>query len=702
VYLQIIALILIQPPAGRVFRVDSYLDTLAGKLGKQISVQPSLGKKLVFVSNLEAPPAELLAALAIAVHGSLTTVADGVRLDRTVEDLKTLKTAEIKERAFWFQARLDEIAKFRKGISSTPSVSAAVGAELVNERRLTEDFRLHHGPRPLSFFAPQLLPSENLLESLISRIGIDELASIPTGQIRIYEDLPVDGAAQLPAHGDLLDDYMRESVPYEASPLGSDATYAVNELRLASYFAHLGHPTKRPVKLRLKISVRVTDLVLNLEGFDGDGNRVLVANFFTRGRTASRPYPSIATEEMVKPDAKWAGLPESARSGLDSVLKPNAAVGVPSDWLLHPESQEPLNLFVSGALAAFAAQEPSKLMVIDVDDFFWQFVRPCCKDGQICVSALQAELDEAEDYERIETTSSVVLRPRFPEALEAAQADRKVLGRAAQALVEGKGDRLRTLSLLFHEASPEFSTLARAWARMALRFAPNDSEELWGDDAYRLLGAIPEDEWAALQDGDRAAAGRIGVTNEARSLFLSDTQIPFGENPPSDLNHHAIELYAQWPVGQTTISMKPTEVTAVRWLMPDVGSKPAMWSWWQPVGALTAFAPLPIARASNGALSVVGTQDAFEARLGRNWQFQLATEHDRLITLNLPEGFRIEWFDRGAKHDISHPGAYADLPADLRAKVWQDAKELGLRQFMQLLASYRSDERLATPDVIKP
>lgn len=686
-------------PAPQIGTVAANLSWIGVKLGRPIAVQAVLSKKLLFISDPDYPPDKLLALVATAVHGSVRATPNGLTLERSSKDLAALRDAEHRERVDWILARLQDVAAYRKKASAAGGgLPQVVTRELNGRQTAMQNFSSHGGPRPATLFPQQLLPSELLLEALIRRIGADELASIPPGRIVIYEDSPVDQAAPLPPDGDLIDQYLEASMPLDGISLTQDASAAIQRLRYAPFFSQVGKQTKRPERLRLRVTSARTNLLLQLEGFDGEEKRVLLADFVTQGRMKGRPYTNIASEDKAKGDALWSPISKATQVEIDRDLRSQISVGSPApDWLVHPERTEPLNLFVCDCLGAFAAQTPEKCMVVDVDDFFWDFTRVCCSGERLCTTAFQDELGEMEDYERVEDATSIVLRPRTPEAVEATQADRKVLGRGIRDLIARNGDRLRTLSLLFHDASADRSPFAERLARDAMQIAPTSSDELLGDRTYRLLGAISENAWGDLMAGRLATAAQDGVTDEMRDLLVSDTRAAFGDQVVTDLKHHPIELYHEVPVGATQLSVKPREASVFRWQSPGKPMGP-----WQPVGRLMVLAPAAVRRLGNGHFILEGTQDSFEQGLARGMLFQMASETQRIITIHLPEGRQMEIVGSAEPHDATPLGPYRDLPQTVRDKVYQDAKDFQEEQLTRAFANLRSDEQPPKGQAIPP
>jgi hypothetical protein len=656
-------------PTPRVLTLESVVSQLCQDLHKRISVEPRLGKKLVFISDPGSQPEPLLSSLATTVHASLVTTANGLRLQRTSGDLRTARKAEIAQRAGWIRARLDQVAKFRADRLSRGSFEAAYARELDAEARARENYHLGRGLAPAAFFVNQLLPGEILIESLIRRIGVDQLATVPTGESQVYEDFPADSAFPLPDHADIVDQYVADSLPLERMSLPGQST--------SPYLSHLGGPTRTPVKLRLRQLVERTRVIFNLEGFDSRGTRVLAADFFTQSKDPSRLPASIAREAMQKQDAVWETLSASAQGAL-GWFSPTASVtsdNVP-DWFLHPESGEPLNLFVAEALNGLASLEQSKPVMVDVDDAFWDAARLCCLKGRFCATGFRDILSESENYDRTETGWGVIWRPKNPELVEASLADRKVLGRAARALVFEQSDPLKPLSRLFYDASKSSSTLAWTWARKAVLFDAPDNGSLFDESAYRMLGALPASVWNELENGKTVSAGQAENTDDVRNLLSGERYQTTGQGNLSDLKRHALELYSEHSVASTLISLHPMQSTVIRfWNQTAVEPK-----WWNPADVLFSMAGVRMEYLASGeptptgTFFVVSTQAEFEEKLGKSRKFRLAVEHDTVITLGLPEGRRIELRHRGAFTDLHPAGDYADLPAEFRDEVWNNAR----------------------------
>jgi len=673
-------------PTPQIMTADADIKMISEMLGKPVAIQASLAKKRLYISNPNYPPDKLLAILAAAIHGSIQTSPTGLLLQRTPNDFAELRLAERKERANWIRERLEAVSDYRKRMSAgNTSPSEVVFKELHAKQVAVANFQSHGGMRPASFFPQQLLPSEGLLEALIGRIGIDALASIPAGQTVIYEDAPVDNAHPLPPSGDLIDQYMNASSPYERTSLSQDDLNAIRLMNYGAYFSEVGRETKRPERLRLRVSVTKVNQILQLEGFDGEEKRVLLANFVTSGSMKSRLYTNVASEDKLRSDAQWSPIPKEAQQALDELKRIRSSGGPAPEWLVHPEQNEPLNAFTSGCLQAFAAQTPEKCMVVDVDDFFWEFSRYCCSADRLCITAFQDELDEIEDYERIEDATSIVLRPRTPEAIEASRVDRKVLGKHLRDLLNQSGERLRTLSLLCHDASAERSSMVEALAWFATRIATSNMDGYLGDETYRFLGGISDSGWEQLKAGKSSNVSQEGVTEQLRDLLISEARPIVGEQTVSDLKHHAIELFSKQPVGTAVISSESRVASVVRWKEPGKAI-----GLWQPIGRLTSLAPQAVERLPNGQFVPVGTPDTFEQSLSKGRQFQTALQTIQVITIRLPLAQRIEIAGSSDIHDLGSLLAYGDLPQALRDKIYQDSVEAQKRQIAIISANARS------------
>lgn len=677
------------PQPARVSTVGDNAKWIGERLGMTVTVQPKLAKELLFISNLDYPPEKLLPLVARAEHASVRSTAGGLVLERSAADLKTLAENERKERAEWIRARQKRVAEYRQTTLGSGDVAGALTRAIDAEQTAFQNFLRHGGTRPPTLFPSDLLPGQALIDALIQRIGIDELASIPANRTVIYENNPLEHAVPFPPCSDLVNAYMKQSAPYETVSLPSESTQEMQGLMQTPYFSQVGQPTQRPARLRLRVTVSKVDQVFELEGFDAGEKRVLHAAFGTDGPTRARPDVGIAGEELVKPNARWSPISQETQQ-VASVVTRDLPRGEPApEWLAHPENSEPMNVFVSDCLRAFAAQTPDKCTVVDVDDFFWKLAGLCCKDGKLCTSAFQSELDEVEDYEKVEDGASIVLRPRSPEAVEDARANRKVLGRSVRDLIARNGERLRTLSLLSHDASAETSILATTFARYAMQVSPTDLDDallVIRDPAYRLLGGISDEAWTKLKFGEPQPVGRLDVTGEARALLVSEAHSAHGEQPVSDLKHHPIELYDRDPMEATSISIQPSEKTVMRSQNP----KGTVSMWEGAAGFARTIGGWAVNRLPGFNTAPAG-QDVFEQRVTYRvgavnehatkwkWSFQTAVQSISTITIHLPYGQRIE-FVLSTIHDPSPLGAYLDLPQNVRNELYKAAVEVGERE----------------------
>lgn len=644
----------------RIVSVGTEARWIAAGLGKSVEIEPKLAVNRVFVSNAVQPSVALLKTLALAVHATVLPVAGGYRLERTPADSAELHRSETEERIVWIQSRLTEVDAFRNERLAIGPPQQALSHELASEQAAFQSYAKHIGPFPKTFYVSQLLPSEELLESLVRRIGPEALAQVAPGEERVYEDVPVDEAKPLPAHDDLLDEYVARMAPYPGVDIPSQKS--------SPAFVDVGRTVRRPTRLRLRVTGDYLWVGFRLDGYDEKGGLVLSNSLFTLPNNPMRAAPTIVREALARPDAKFWPLSDASKAAMDEerqiVLGKTEALPA---WLMDPDKNEPLNLFAAEALAAVAAQTPSKVLVVDVPDEVWAFAQQCTYKGRLCESAFEELLSSVQEFERLEDATSIVWRPKVPELVEASSADRNVLARFANTMFKDAGDPLRAIAELYHDACTNGSPLTATWSQVAVSRL-GIQQVMPPAQVFRLLGGLSPLDWDALDEG--RAVSLAGVQDELRTLLLNDLEHPIGNPVPADLYRHPMELYDRAPIGETAIGFATRQFPTVRFWDNGVEGKS-----WVPIEFLANLGP-----AGTG-VPVSNTFDRaeFEREMGGPRKFRLAVGNERTITLYLPYNYRLEFKFRGLFTNVSDAASYSDLPQSFRDYAWSVAQRVRAR-----------------------
>jgi hypothetical protein len=320
----------------RVVSAKDEADIISSRLGITVRVSPKLARDLVFVEPHGAGARIQLDSLAEVLDASLIPTKGGFLIERTPKDLKALRSHRSSTRASWLEKTLKDQDRFRRSVPGSPA-PAAVASELAREELAWQDVIHGKANRAGFHFATQLLPAQVLMEQLIGRIGIQNLADTPSYQRRVIEDDPVSGAGPLPAHTDLVDSYLAAMQVYEqARPLPAGQ---LGQMGLSEQFGGWGEPAVRPSKLRLLVASEPAGLILNLEGYDEGGNRVLYA-VMTSGPAKDLGSPAAVVREASATPRK---VELSASSRDAQVFGSAMEKAAFPEWFKAPDKVEPLN-----------------------------------------------------------------------------------------------------------------------------------------------------------------------------------------------------------------------------------------------------------------------------------------------------------------------------------------------------------------------
>ena len=198
------------PPPQRphIEAVETIVGRLTPPLGTKIRVSPGVRGCLAYLEPHGAPASVALRTLGKALHASVVVTPGEWTLEITAEDRKALEAARVAERASWVQAKMDAVERFRVARLKGRDAGTTILAEVERTSRILREVMAGRDVPPDPNFASDLLPSEGLLLKLVRAIGTDEIAAVPNGEVRVWEeDVPVPGAQPLPPHQAALDAY---------------------------------------------------------------------------------------------------------------------------------------------------------------------------------------------------------------------------------------------------------------------------------------------------------------------------------------------------------------------------------------------------------------------------------------------------------------------------------------------------------------
>jgi hypothetical protein len=687
----------------QVVEVRDFLRTLSTEIGVPVTTTPALERQQIFVERAGASPKVTLKAVATALHARVIQSEQGIEIRRTDEDLKDLRQARTADRLGWLKRRLRTVDEYRKRRAGAITPEGVV-QELERQRQALDDLFSGKRQRLEPVGAASLLPASVLVEQLAQRIGLEVLAALPSGPSHVYETNPVSTAKALPKCDDLLKAYAAAMKRFRNAEIPKPAREAAQRTGQTDVFVGWSSDEDAPERLRLQVTALENVVSLRLEGFDRDGRRVLTSSLFAHPVEQLDNGPTILREAVPKNNAHWVSLsPEaleavgfSSREGLDKL----------PDWFIHPDKQEPMNLFVREVIAGLAEETKERCTVVQVPDSFWSSVLSCVQNKRVSIDALKTMMTMWTPFECKQEATYVVWRPRDPEIVEKRQADRKVLARFVQR-IQADGIRdVRPIACLLHDASPAMGTLPDAWS-FPVRVAAVRSWVSQGNlnpGLYRLIGGIPDAQWKRLLNGATMTAAELGITAELRQLFADDGAISVqGDGAFPDIFRHPNELYPRGDIESTPIRVDRSQTPVVRaWYGKDGKEEKSPWideeMFGQSlIGGGARYIPI------RGKPVLFDTRATY-AENHASLHFRRGVREATTMTIGLPRRLWIRVECPGWSSPTTKELRFGDLPATYREQLWQKYLEAGQEALRRLneAAQGGSDSRGTTSGTPPP
>ena len=636
---------------------------LSAELGMAVRIDRALSSDIVFIDPHGVDPKVEVRAIGSALEASVTKDGAGLVIRRTNEDSAKIFAARLEERKKAIAARLIAVEKFRSvGLRGGISEAITEGLEARN-REVNAEMHGKEGPTVIDFQLGQLMPAEGLLEAVMRRIGSDQLARIPVGEVAVFEDHPKLDAKPLPDYQDLIGRYQTDADELASYKLGNNIATARSPF-FGGDLDIIGRPIEAPKRLRLEVRSTTSGLGCTLDIYDAPGRRVDGAGFgVSFGDLAFIRDILISEQKGVKPETIQAPPETLAACAFEAAPR---AKDWPA-WYLDPEHVEPLKPMAEWLLERMAAQSAGKCFVLCATDGLFAQIPQCIHNGRLYVSLFERRLSGgAALIERTENADSVVWRYTYPEYTEATTAVRSVLGQFARSARSAGGPGFRSIATLLHDGSREMSYLPRLWEMRSLqgyfswRYDGNMDFE-----SYRLVGAITDQDWQLLASGAALSVEHLGIGKELTELFAQGGHPPHSPEQLPDLYRHAEELFDTGSVGRTQVSMRSASRNMIR-LVPGKGAEGEAWA---PIGVLSSFGRQRAVGDGRLALS----RDQFESNIDRMGRYRLGRASTIDLIIWLPHGCVIE-LDGPIFHvDTTTDSAlsYADVPSGVRDDIWQ-------------------------------
>ena len=180
-----------------------------------------LAPELVYIDGTIPAPKIIIESVATCFRCSVQVRSDGSYLDRTPHEAREIPTELFNKRAKWITDRISQARNYRRLAVGSGSYEAAYAREKEKQRDQLAEIALGKKSELDATYPELLLPEEELLEEIISRIGVAQVAAIDTYGREIYQDHPTNAETELPVCNDLLDKFLTKTRLRQANGSGS-------------------------------------------------------------------------------------------------------------------------------------------------------------------------------------------------------------------------------------------------------------------------------------------------------------------------------------------------------------------------------------------------------------------------------------------------------------------------------------------------
>jgi hypothetical protein len=683
---------------AQVTTAEAFCAQLSHQLGKPVQISGPIKEDLVFVEPHGASPQSVLSALAVAIGAKLEADGSGYKLMRTKDWASQISAQVITERTKWLERRLNLDHDFR---AVNPSAGldgfAGVSAVLQKSVAMRAGKLDHMGP----FSGAELLPSSTLLESLLSRIGLKQLASLPAGEVAVYEDAPASGEQSLPEHQDLTTVYESELNNLRAQPLPDDLRRLTQLNGMAGVFADL-ESTRSLAKLRLTEIASTAGFQFLLEGLDQTGSCFLHTGCFAGGvdELLSGPYLMRRLSKSRVPRRV-----DLSQASLDFIRRLKESPTQWPEWLLAPDKFEPLNAFAAEALQKVAAESPGKAVVIFATDSLWSEVLQSVEGDRLNLDVLEALMNEESSYRQVEVDgSSICWKPSDLVAFESRRANRKELARFADRVRRDHFVAIESAVRLYSDASLELGPLPNVWCQNVQRClgTPGVRSDR-SNDIYRLLGGLREDIQESAREAQDATCDQLRITQQAATFLRRDISLTTEGPSVSDLLRHPPEALNGAAIGDAFlhIEVTPTLMVGAR------DETPGRAEHWYP---LTDFEQnFPVRSGvrvvtEGGVVKVATSEQEFESS-NAAWHYRAGDREDLVIRIYRPNGLFVSGHVEGGVSPSGQELSYRELPQQVKDSIWASICKRAIevaRQMQNQPAFGQGAPTISPPPAAKP
>ena len=674
--------------------VEEISSQLSAEMGSKVNVDPKLRNVRVYFVRRDVGSVEALEILGKCVVATIFRGNSGYEIMRTPDDNKKIQDHVRSIRSEWIRRQISSIQKYQANVFRNGIDTSLVANELRNSASAAIDAMNGKSIDTRTSFASQLLPGQDLIIGLVERIGVEKFAALPTAKKAVFEDNPSGGATALPPHHDLDEIYSAHLSTFRKKPLDQSARQAITNLFEDEEFLPLVSNRGVSSKLRLSVSTESTTVRIRLDGFTSKGIRTFTSALACGAQLRQFTPAAYVLMNSKVPSRHLAELSNSSLSALRWLKSPQFSV---PEWLITPQKDEPLNLFVRDAITGLAAKQmTSRPFAFMVSDSLFQNVQGCVIDGKIDIDAFQKTISDWDPFEAIDDKQCQIWRPIDVEGVESRNADRSALGRYAVQATRAKRLDYRMNGELYAKASRNPHGLPIVWHDLFARVLHSSQVHEPRISISALIGAMSPTQWRELIAGKSFTAQQLRVSEEVRHVLFDDTVSKTeSEFPHSELESYPNEVMQNLDYADLRISVSPEIVNFVRrW---NANEKEDTNDWYAPgtrIADLVLSTPYSIYSLRSSDRPSMERSD-FEALQSR--VIYRTGKADALkLYIILPDGFRVSTTLLGDIIAAERITQYSDLSEEQRLAIWQKASEISA-QSVNAIRKLMQDKRQTPP-----
>jgi len=238
--------------SDKVITMSQACSELSAQIAQPIKVSKPLQQELVFIHPAGELPRNLVRDLAYAVHATVREQSGKLEIVRTNKDLNSIQQTRESIANRWIEQALTRISKFRKVARQGKTADEAYYAALAIQKEQVNEFVQGKRKSVDQLFPEYVLPSEDLLEKIVKRIGPRTFAQIPTGSSRVFQVSAIGDAIELPNCQDLIETFVQEMSTFASRSPTPQNKFLSHSFRGSETVAQWGK-CQYTAKLRLRV-----------------------------------------------------------------------------------------------------------------------------------------------------------------------------------------------------------------------------------------------------------------------------------------------------------------------------------------------------------------------------------------------------------------------------------------------------------------